>query len=306
MPFDLQHLHAFATIMETGSLGRAAVALNITQPALSRTLKRLEDQVGAPLFERHAKGMHLTDIGGALLPHATLLLRESEHASEEINAMRGLAKGTIRVGALGSIACIALPQAIDRVLVKWPKLRVSVVEGVWDRLAEGLLKHEIDLALGVSVADTAEITAIKDCRWNDCSYVVAGMEHPLRRKREVGLADVIGERWTTTPKGTAPYEHMEQVFAAQGLGMPEILVETRSVMMLKNLVAQSGFLTWLPEPMYQAEIKARLLDALPIPGLTGTRTLTAFRRRGGILPSPAVKLLEELRLLTAEHQPAIL
>jgi DNA-binding transcriptional LysR family regulator len=303
MPFDLQHLHAFATIIETGSLGRAAVALNITQPALSRTIKRLEDQVGAPLFERHSKGMQLTDIGGVLLPHATLLLRESAHASEEINAMRGLAKGTIRVGALGSIACLALPQAIDRVLAKWPKLRVFVVEGVWDRLAEALVKHEIDLALGVSAVDTAEIIAIKDCRWNDRSYVVAGMDHPLRRKQELRLADVIGERWTTTPKGTAPYEHMEQVFAAQGLGMPEILVETRSVMMLKNLVAQSGFLTWLPEPMYQAEIKAQMLDALPIPGLTGTRTMTAFRRREGILPSPAVKLLEELRLLTMEHQP---
>ncbi|MDM0112330.1 LysR family transcriptional regulator [Variovorax sp. J22R133] len=304
MPYDLQHLHAFVTIIEAGSLGRAAVALNITQPALSRTIKRLEDQVGSPLFERHSKGMHLTDIGGVLLPHATLLLRESEHASEEINAMRGLAKGTIRVGALGSIACLALPQAIDRVLAKWPKLRVYVVEGVWDRLAEGLIKHEIDLALGVSVADTAEITAIKDCRWDDMSHVVAAMDHPLRRKKSLELADVIDERWTTTPRGTAPYQHMEQVFAAHGLGMPEILVETRSVMMLKNLVAQSGFLSWLPEPMYQAEIKASLLDALPIPGVIGTRIMTAFRRRQGILPGPAVKLLEELRLLMAEEPPA--
>ncbi|MEJ8849973.1 LysR family transcriptional regulator [Variovorax rhizosphaerae] len=304
MPYDLQHLHAFATIIETGSLGRAAVALNITQPALSRTIKRLEDQVGAPLFERHSKGMHLTDIGGVLLPHATLLLRESEHASEEINAMRGLAKGTIRVGALGTIACLALPQAIDRVLVKWPKLRVYVVEGVWDRLAEGLVKHEIDLALGVSVADSAEITAIKDCRWDDRSHVVAALDHPLRRKKALELADVIDQRWTTTPKGTAPYAHMEQVFADNGLGMPEILVETRSVMMLKNLVAQSGFLSWMPEPLYQAEIKASLLDALPIPGVIGTRTMTAFRRRNGILPGPAVKLLEELRLLMAQDPPA--
>lgn len=304
MPYDLQHLHAFATIVATGSLGRAALALNITQPALSRTIKRLEDQVGAPLFERHSKGMQLTDIGGVLLPHATLLLRESEHASEEINAMRGLAKGTIRVGALGSIACLALPQAIERVLVKWPKLRVWVVEGVWDRLAEALIKHEIDLALCVTLPDTGEITAIKDCRWEDRSHVVAGIAHPLRHKRPLQLADVMGERWTTSPRGTGPYAHMEQVFAANGLGMPDIMVETRSVLVLKSLVAQSGFLSWMAEPMYEAENKASLIDALPIASAVGTRTMTAFRRRLGILPSPAVKLLEELRLLTADAQPA--
>ena len=95
MSFHLHQLHAFTTIVSSGSLGRAAALLNVTQPALSRTIKRLEEDVGASLFERHVKGMQLTDIGAALLPHAQLLLREAENAREEIDAMRGLAKGTI-------------------------------------------------------------------------------------------------------------------------------------------------------------------------------------------------------------------
>ncbi|WP_028998971.1 LysR family transcriptional regulator [Azohydromonas australica] len=301
MPYDLQQLQAFVTIIEAGSLGRAAVALNVTQPALSRTVKRLEDHVGAPLFERHSKGMQLTDFGHALLPHATLLLRESEVAVEEINAMRGLAKGTIRVGAVGSLAGLTLPQAIDNVLQMWPNLHVHMVEGVWDRLAEALIKHEIDLALGVAVPDTDEIAAIKDCQWEDCSYIVAAMDHPLRREPDLRLADVVDLRWTTTPKGTAPYEHMAQVFAANGLGMPEITVETRSVTMLKSLVVRSGFLSWFPEPMYDSESQAGLMGALHIPGASGMRTLTAFRRRHGILPGPAVKLLEALRALTTNQ-----
>lgn len=302
MGFDLQQLRAFTTIVATGSLGRAAAELNVTQPALSRTIKRLEDQVGAPVFERHSKGMQLTDIGSALLPHAELLQRESERASEEINAMRGLAKGTIRVGAVGSIACHVLPLAIGHVLAKWPKLHVHVVEGVWDRLAEALVKHEVDLALAVAVDDTDEITAIKDCRWEDCSHVVAAKSHPLRRKRGLSLVDVSAAQWAIVPRGTGPYEHMKQVFAANGLGLPNIVVETRSVTVLKSLVSQSGFLSWMPEPMYEAERSAGLIDALPIPGATGTRTLTAFRRRMGILPGPAVKLLEELRLLTTRNK----
>jgi DNA-binding transcriptional LysR family regulator len=299
MTLDLRQLNAFLIIVSAGSLGRAADMLHITQPALSRTVRRLEQQVGAPLFERHSKGMQLTAVGSALLPHATLLLREAEHATEEINAMRGLAKGTIRVGAVGNIASLILPLAINAVLKKWSNLTVFVIEGVWDRLAEALVKHEIDLALGATTETPDEIEAIADCRWQDQSHVVAASDHPLRRKRKLTLEDTMKEPWAITPRGTAPYEHMQQVFRAHGLAPPNIVVETRSIIVLKSLVAHSGFLGWMPESIYDAERRAHLVDALNIPGAASTRTLTAFKRRRGILPAPALKLLEELRRLAA-------
>jgi DNA-binding transcriptional LysR family regulator len=299
MTFNLQQLNAFATIVSAGSLGRAAEALHVTQPALSRIIKRLEDQVGATLFERHSKGMQLTAIGNALLPHAIVLQREAELAREEVDAMRGLAKGTIRVGAVGSIASYVLPLAVGNVLRKWPNLRVEIIEGVWDRLAEALVKHEIDLALSTAASDTDEIAAIADCRWEDDSHVVAALDHPLRRKRDLRLADTLSAQWAIPPRGTGPFEHMQQIFTAQGLGMPEIVVQTRSITVLKSLVSQSGFLSWMAEPMYGIESRAGVFDALPIPGVTARRTLTAFRRRHGVLPAPAIKLLEQLRLLTA-------
>ncbi|WP_050478284.1 LysR family transcriptional regulator [Herbaspirillum rhizosphaerae] len=298
MTFDLRQLTAFTTIVATGSLGRSADALHVTQPALSRTIKRLEEQVGAPLFERHSKGMQLTAIGKALLPHATLLLREARHAAEEIDAMRGLVKGTIRVGAVGSIASMVLPLAIGEVLKKHPTLQVQVIEGVWDRLTDALITHEVDLALGMAVADTEEICAIGDCRWEDTSYVVAAADHPLRSKKKLALIDTLSQPWALPPQGTGPYEQMQQVFHDHGLPMPDSAVETRSVMVLKSLVTRSGFLSWMPAPMFEVDRKAQLITALEIEGATGTRTLTAFRRRHGILPGPAVRLLEELRVLT--------
>lgn len=298
MAFDLQHLIAFNAIASAGSLGRAAEALHVTQPALSRTIRRLEEQVGSALFERHSKGMQLTDVGRALLPHAILLQRESEHAEEDIRAMLGLAKGTIRVGAVGSVACLLLPLAIGSTCEKWPQLRVQVIEGVWDRLAEALVSHEIDLALGVDIEDSDEIVAVKDCRWEDTSYVVAGKRHPLRRRANLTLADTLGERWAILPKGTGPFEHMKKVFARQNLPIPNVVVETRSVTALKSLIGRSGFLGWLPEPMYDAERKAGLIDTLVMPGASDTRMLTAFRRSTGMLPAPAMKLLEALRALT--------
>jgi len=170
---------------------------------------------------------------------------------------------------------------------------------VWDRLAEGLLTHEIDLALGTSGLETDEISAISDCRWEDRSHVVAAVDHPLRRKARLTLEDTLNERWALTPKGTGPYAHMQSNFEAKGLPIPEIAVETRSVTVLKSLVARCGFVSWMAEPMYDTEKSAGVFDALPIEGFTAPRTLTAFRRRDGLLPVPAVKLLDELRHLTA-------
>ncbi len=295
---DLKQLEAFLAIVSTGSLGRAASALHVTQPALSRTVRLLEDHLGAPLFERHSKGMQLTIIGKALVPHATLLLREAEQTTQEIHALLGLSKGSIRVGAVGSIASLVLPLAIDSVLKKWPNLNVFVIEGVWDRLAAALVVHEIDLALGVADAATDEIEEITDCRWEDKSHVVASLTHPLRRMRRLTLENVLTERWAVPPRGTGPYEHMQRAFRLQGLPLPNVVVETRSIIMLKSLVAKCGFVSWMSESIYDAERRAGLIDALKIPNAVGERTLSAFRRRSGILPGPAVKLLEELRLMT--------
>jgi DNA-binding transcriptional LysR family regulator len=298
MSFNLQQLMMFTTIVSAGSLGRAATMLSMTQPALSRSIKRLEESVGAPLFERHTKGMHLTALGEALMPYAVSLQRKAEQAREELDAMRGLAKGVIKVGAVSSIASLVLPMSVACVLEKWPNLRVEVIEGVWDRLVEGLLTHEIDLALCTSGTETEDVAAISDCSWTDRSYVVAATDHPLRAKGTLQLDDTLTQRWALTPMGTEPYAHMKENFEARGLPMPVIAVETRSVAMLKSLVARCGFVSWMAASMYDTESRAGVVDALDIEGLDAQRTLTAFRRRRGIMPTPAVKLLDELLYLT--------
>ncbi|MGJ4931595.1 LysR family transcriptional regulator [Bradyrhizobium sp. HKCCYLS2038] len=299
MALSVEQLSTFTTIVKAGSLGRAAAVLNMTQSALSRAIKRLEQQLGTELFERHSKGMQLTEIGKAFLPHAISLHAEATQALEEINALRGAGRGTVRVGAVASIASSVLPPAIERTLRKWPGLHFDVVEGVWDLLAAGLAKHEIDLALGAEAPDTDEIVAIRDCRWQDTSHVIVAADHPLRRRRKLMLADTLEERWTIPPAGTGPHQHLERVFAEQGLGLPDIVVRTRSITVLKSLVVDSGFLSWMAEPMFEPERRAGLVVPLSIAGVDGRRGLVAFRRRRGLLPVPSLKLLDELRRLTS-------
>jgi DNA-binding transcriptional LysR family regulator len=295
MAYDLAHLRAFKTVHDLGSLGRAAEALGITQPALSRTVRRLEAQVAAPLFERHTRGMLPTDVGRALLPHATLLLRQSDAATEEMQALQGLARGTVRVGTLASLAGRTLSLAIADVLEKHPNLQVQVVEGTWDQLHIALGRYEVDLALGALVEDSEEVISVKDCRWTDSVHVIAAADHALQSRHPLHLQDLIGCRWALTPQGTPPYNGFNATLALLGLPMPTQLVQTRSVTLIKSLVVHAGFLGWCPRSMYETECKAGLIAELPVAEGASGRTLTVFRRRHGPLPLPAVQLLNAIR-----------
>ncbi len=299
MTFNFHQLQAFAAVVECGTLGRAAIALHVTQPALTRTVRSLEDHIGAALFERHSKGMLLTEVGRALLPHANSLLLASEVAKEEISAMLGLAKGTVRIGTISSVASSILPQVIDNFSKKFPNLQVQVIEDVWDRVAGSLINNHVDLAFGVYAQDIEGLSAVKDCNWEDTSFFVAGAHHPLREKSQIKLVDTMGERWVTAPRGTPPFQSLKGIFARHELELPNIVVETRSTTLMKSLVKNSGFLSWMPKAMFISEQQANLINTLEIPNTTTVSTLTAYRRSSGILPRPAIKLLEELRMLCA-------
>src|SRR3954449_13567508 len=104
MALDPRQLRAFLAIVRCARLGLAAQSLHITQPALSRIVRRPEDQLDVQLFERRTTGMELTAFGQALLPHATVLSEEAALALEQIQSLRGLGHGTLRVGAIASVA----------------------------------------------------------------------------------------------------------------------------------------------------------------------------------------------------------
>jgi DNA-binding transcriptional LysR family regulator len=105
----------------------------------------------------------------------------------------------------------------------------------------------------MAMPDTEEIVAIEDCRWEDNNCVMAALDHPLCGKPGITPAYTLDQQWAIPPRGTAPFEHMQQVFVADGLGLPNVVVETRSITVLKSLVARSGFLSWMDEHVRYGE-----------------------------------------------------
>jgi len=295
MAYNLNELRAFLAVLDEGSLGKAADRMNLTQPALSRIVKRLEAAVGEPLFERHSGGMRLTAYGKALAPHAQLLCREEKNARDEMNRMRGLATGALRLGVTAGASALFIPKALGGFLDKWPGIAIDVVEGIWDELATALDNYQVDLVIAPEAPETPSIVSARDCTWHESMNVVVGTGHPLQGNASISMEALLAERWCFVPQRTEPHNRLMSLFKSKGLALPVIAVSSTSIPLLKSLVAHSGFVSWLTRPMYAAELKAGLIRELRVDGLDHERRFSAYHRREGILPGPALRFLEEIR-----------
>jgi DNA-binding transcriptional LysR family regulator len=295
MALDPRQLKAFLAVAETGSLGRAADVLHLTQPALSRVVKRLEMQLQAQLFERRSNGMELTSFGQALLPYATHLTEEAELAIEEINVRLGLGRGTIRVGAVASAALMVLPAVVERLHAQWPKLRVQVMEAVEDKLALALTSNEIDVAVSGPMPESGEIMQVGEHKFTDRFMVIAAASHPLCARAVLEHPALLALPWTMPPAEAEPRKKFEALVRSLGATPPDVVVETRSPSTTKAIVAQTRILGWLPEPLFAAEQAAGLIRPLPCAALTLPRRFFVYRRRRNFMAPPLVEFLAALR-----------
>ncbi|MDM0110396.1 LysR family transcriptional regulator [Variovorax sp. J22R24] len=300
---DLGQMRAFLGVVQHGSLGRAAQELHVTQSALTRIIRRLEDQLGVPLFDRHASGMALTPYGAALEPYASLLVAESANAVREIEALRGLSKGIVRVGSVASAIENMLPAAVEKLLTQWPGLHVNIVEGLDEELSTWLEKGEIDLAISFSMPETDDLIKISESGWQDGCHIVAAKTHPLRSKARLELSDLAGAKWVLPPRKMGPREEWHQMFLKNGYPPPEVAVETRSVGAIRSLVRRAGFLSWLPDLLLVDQGGEDSIEALGVANTDSLRHFAVYRRRFGLLSQPAAKLLEELRTTVRELRP---
>ncbi|HZF25199.1 MAG TPA: LysR family transcriptional regulator [Steroidobacteraceae bacterium] len=296
MALDPRQLRAFIAIVKTGSLGLAAETLHVTQPALSRIIRRLETQLGVPLFERRTTGMELTSFGHALLPHATFLSEEASLAIEQINSLRGLGQGTIRIGAVASAAIMVLPGVLDRVLTQWPNVHVQILEAVEDVLTVALTNNAIDVAISGPIPESEEIVQVAEHKFTDRYSVICSAANELQQRANLSIHDIIDVPWVMPAAEAEPRRMFNALISRLGVAPPRVVVETRSPSVIKAMVANTHFLGWLPEPLFAAEQAAGLIKALAVKEMAPQRRFFVFRRRRNFMPPPVVKFLEALKV----------
>jgi DNA-binding transcriptional LysR family regulator len=294
MAFDDRLRDAFLATATHGSIGRAAEALNVSQPTLSRMIKRLEQRLGVPLFDRFASGVTTNVYGEALLPFATRIDIEAKHAIDEIERLRTGSVGVLRIGSAISVGIHFLPPIFQVMTSENPGLRIEVLEGVQDTLEPALLGRQVDIIIAPDLPPKEDMTKL-DLTFTDYGSVIASPDHHVRQRGPLTIADLTDVPWVMPPHGSHPRRGFERIIAEIGGKPPHIAVETWSASIMKALVAESGFLSWLPHPLYEVEEQAGLISDLEVAGMTVARRMYLYRRSRGLVPPVVRRFLEVAR-----------
>lgn len=184
MALNLHHLRVFAVVGQLGGIGLAARAIGVSQPAVSRSIRELETELGLRIIERGTNGVVLTAAGRELYEHAQAVIAAERAAEEAMSAVRGLSRGTLHVGASTTIATYLLPPLIGAFTRAHPGIEIRL-SAVHTRILVPLVRHhQVDVALAEApVADPRIVVR----RWiTDEMVVIASPAHPLARRARDG------------------------------------------------------------------------------------------------------------------------
>lgn len=284
MTIDPRHLANLLAIASHGSFNRAAAALNISQPALSKSIALLEHRLGVPVFDRTTRGSTLTKAGEILLRRARSLEMLIGDAEAEVHMQAGGIDGPLRIGVTPSVMLDLMPAVLERVIAGRGACSISVIEGVDDHLMPALLRGEIDLLIGpVGGLHPPPDSVVEQALCDDPFRLAVGPDHGLAGRAEVTLAELAGQPWVLPMPGSLFHRHVEGLFMAAGLPWPANAIHTNSLALSERLVLEGRrimLMTWL-QGMTPG---GRTLRQIALPG-AGSRRLGIRHRKETALPA---------------------
>lgn len=295
---DFKQLRALIAVAETGSVTRASELLHIVQPAVSRQLRLLEEDLGVPLFQRERYGMTPTEAGAVLVERAQRALRELDQARDEIYAEFGTLSGVVSVGLLPSTAELLAGPLVSSLKARHPQLQVSVTVAYAGHLEQWLESGDIDIALlyGVRTTSTRQVRALLEerlCLVGPCDADLR-MDQPIKLCEAAALPLVL----PTPPHGLRVlFEH-----ACAVAGLPfSITALTNSMAVQKSLVMHGQGYTILPSVSVHDDVAGGRLSAAPITEPDLCRTVVLARPASRRTSARMLVLLDALFELIREQ-----
>ncbi|RFC63206.1 LysR family transcriptional regulator [Mesorhizobium denitrificans] len=297
--FPLSH---FLAVVKHGGIGKAATVLGVAQPAVTKSIQRLEERCGASLFERLPRGMRLTAVGEALVRHAQLIEMEYRNAEVEIAALIGGQRGTINVGAGPTWLRRYLPRAIARLHATQPNVVVRVHTGTHDLLIPALREGHLDLVLSAlrpqDFLVDDEIT--HESLVQDALVLIAREEHPLARRNGFEPAELLDFPWIVPLSDIQNRDILKATFRRLGLPKPKPAVEAASVTITLSLLREADYLCF-QAAHYLFSPEAAGLVKLDMSTFSWQRDAGVSYRNTGTMISATRLLLDELRLAVDHH-----
>ena len=259
----LRHLHTFVAVAQQGTLGRAAETLNLSQPALSKTLNELEQLTGTRLFDRGRLGAQMTLMGEQFLTHAVKVLDALNHAGQSLNQKDGQSTTVIRVGALPTAALGILPKVIGQFHKQQSDVTLQVATMNNTMLLSGLKSGELDLGIG-RMSDPELMTGLNyELLFLESLKLVVRPGHPLLHEN-ITLSKVMEWPVVVSPKGTVPRQNAETLLSSQGCKMPASCVETLSASLSRQLTVDYNYVWFVPSGAVKEDLRQGTLTSLPV------------------------------------------
>jgi len=287
---DLRDLTYFETIAELGHLGRAAEKLNRSQPALTKSIQRLEESLGTKLFQRDGRRIKLTPVGELLLQRGRQLQRNIAETEREVRDFASGAVGNIRLGCAATMAEYLLPQLTAALLERAPDITLNLLIGQDDMLREQLRSDRLDMIICPLISGDPSLTS--HALLEDEAVVVASRNHPIFQK-PWRLEDLNDYRWVLPASGVSARHWIDTVFQSRQLPTPFVQIETNSISLLPRLIAHTNLLSFLARETLDFGKGMDRLREVSLPETTMTRTISVSLRTGGYL-SPAGQTLVNL------------
>ena len=270
-------LHAFLALADNGGFVGAAEATGLSQPALHRAVRDLEQVCAVPLVERRGRGVALTAAGYRLARGVRLAAAEISAAIVETRPDDDEGGGSIVIGAMPLSRALILPRAIARFTLRAPRMRIEVVEGSWRELVDPLRDGLIDLMIG-ALRQASPPDLVQQPLMTDRVVVIGRAAHPLAAAAAPPRSSLADYPWVVGQAGTPLRSQWEALFAARDL--PHAPIECGSVMVIRELLRDSDFLTLLSPAQVALEVQAGILTTIGPPLGKSGRTIGVTTRSG--------------------------
>lgn len=295
---QLEHLLA---IVEQGSLRAAARRLELPQPALTRSIRALERELGAPLFLREQSGMTLTAAGRRFHTRASVIANEARRARDEVSQEMGDDQGTV-VCCLSIMPHVGmLPQAFAPFRQRYPQVRMRILEGLFPDVEAGLRDGSVDFYLGAAPPEPPAPGLVSRRLFGNTRAVVARKGHPLARAAT--LRELAEAEWATPSLAYRAEEDLAGVFEAHGLPPPRVVLAVRSALSLMVALAHSDLLAMLPSQWEGFALACNALHVISVREMLPAPDIVLIHRAGAPL-TPAAEYLCDVLLRHAPQQPA--
>ena len=265
----LSHLRDILAVSEHGSLRAAGRHLGVAQPAITRSVREIEQELGVPLFERHAKGVRLTPMGAIFIRRAMAVESELRRAREEIDQLRGAATGQVSIALSTASSITLMPRVMPTFRRRYPDALVKISESFFHAAEADILDGRTDFYVGPLDPTMSGSKFAIEKLYDNRRWVMGRRDHPLAAA--ASLAELGDARWVSPTLSTLNSDEatrysdidLDDMFAQLGLPGPRIVVHARPALIVMLTIVDSDLLTVLPQQWLDFPATAGVSSPLP-------------------------------------------